>query len=52
VQKEVQSGALVQVNFTDKSFYRSLGIIVRNKQALSPAACKFIELMQNPQKTS
>jgi DNA-binding transcriptional LysR family regulator len=52
VQKEVQSGALVQVSFTDKSFYRPLGIIVRSKQPLSPAARKFIELMQNPQKSS
>ena len=52
VQKEVQSGSLVQVFFTDKSFYRQLGIIVRSKQALSPAANKFIELMQNPPKTS
>jgi LysR family transcriptional regulator, transcriptional activator of the cysJI operon len=52
VQKEVQSGALVQVHFTDKSFYRPLGIIVRSKQSLTPAAKKFIELMQNPPKTS
>jgi DNA-binding transcriptional LysR family regulator len=52
VQKEVQSGSLVQIFFTDKSFYRQLGIIVRNKQALSPAAHKFIELMKNPPKTS
>jgi len=52
VQKEVQNGALVQINFTDKSFYRTIGIIVRSKQTLSPAARKFIELMQNPQKTS
>ena len=52
VQKEVQNGSLAQINFTDKSFYRTIGIIVRSKQALSPAARKFIELMQNPQKTS
>lgn len=52
VQKEVQSGALVQVYFTDKSFYRPLAIIVRTKQVLSPAARKFIELMQHPQKSS
>ena len=52
VQKEVQSGSLVQVNFTDKSFLRPLGAIVRTKHPLSPAARKFIELMQNPQKTS
>ncbi len=52
VQKEVQSGSLVRVHFTDQSFYRQLGIIVRSKQALSPAALKFIELMQNPQKNA
>jgi DNA-binding transcriptional LysR family regulator len=49
VQKEVQNGSLVQVLFTDKSFYRPLGIIVRRKHALSRAARKFIELMQKPQ---
>lgn len=52
VQKEVQSGALVQVNFADKSFYRPLGAIVRTKHSQSPAARKFIELMQNPQKSA
>jgi LysR family transcriptional regulator, transcriptional activator of the cysJI operon len=52
VHKEVQSGALVQVHFTDKSFSRPLGVIVRTKQTLSPAARKFIELMQNPQKSA
>ena len=49
VQKEVQNESLVQVQFTDKSFYRPLGIIVRRKQSLSRAARKFIELMQKPQ---
>jgi LysR family transcriptional regulator, transcriptional activator of the cysJI operon len=52
VQKEFQSGSLIQIQFTDKSFYRPLGIIVRSKQVLSPAAIKFVELMQNPQKTA
>jgi LysR family transcriptional regulator, transcriptional activator of the cysJI operon len=52
VQKEVQSGALVQIHFADKSFFRPLGIIVRTKQPLTPAARKFIELMQNPPKSS
>ncbi len=51
-QKEVQSGALVQVQFADRSFYRPLGIIVRSQQILSPAALKFIELMQHPQQAS
>jgi len=49
VQKEVQNGNLFQVHFTDKIFYRPLGIIVRRKQSLSRAAKKFIELMQKPQ---
>jgi len=52
VQKEVQSGALAQVQFTRQAFHRPLGIIIRNRQSLSPAARKFIELMQNPQKAS
>jgi len=52
VQKEVQTGSLVQVFFNEKTFYRQLGAIVRSKQALSPAAHKFIELMKNPPKTS
>jgi DNA-binding transcriptional LysR family regulator len=52
VQKEVQSGALVQVHIKDKSFYRLLGIVSRSKETLSPAARKFIELMQNPQKSA
>jgi DNA-binding transcriptional LysR family regulator len=51
VQKEVQSGSLVQINFNDKNFFRPLGAIVRTKNALSPAALKFIELIQNPQKS-
>ena len=48
VQREVQSGALVQVRFTRHNFYRPLGIIIKNKQALSPAAEKLIELMKTP----
>ncbi len=52
VQKEVQSGSLARIHFTNKSFYRQLGIIVRSKQTLSPAAHKFIELMQNPEQNS
>jgi DNA-binding transcriptional LysR family regulator len=47
-QKEVQNGLLTQVGFADKNFYRPLGIIVRTKAPVSPAARKFIELMQNP----
>jgi DNA-binding transcriptional LysR family regulator len=49
VQKEVQNGLLAQVGFTDKNFYRPLGILVRTKAPISPAARKFIELLHNPQ---
>jgi DNA-binding transcriptional LysR family regulator len=52
VQKEVQNETLFQLHFTDKNFYRPLGIIVRRKQSLSRAARKFIELMQKPQPNS
>jgi DNA-binding transcriptional LysR family regulator len=52
VQKEVQNGLLTQIGFTDKNFYRPLGIIVRTKAPISPAARKFVELIQNPQKGS
>ena len=50
VQKEMQNGLLAQVNFTDENLYRPLGIIVRTRHPISPAARKFIELMQSPQK--
>ena len=50
VQKEVQSGSLVQVPFTEKNFYRPLGVIVRSRRPITPAARKFIELMRHPHK--
>ncbi len=49
VQREVQSGSLVQLQFTGESFFRPLGVIVKNRHALSRAAEKFIELLQHPQ---
>ncbi len=49
VQREVQSGSLVQLQFTRLNFFRPLGIIVKNKNTLSPAAEKFVELLQHPQ---
>jgi DNA-binding transcriptional LysR family regulator len=49
VQREVQNGALVQVQFTRQNFYRPLGAIIRGKRALSPAAQKLLSLLQNPQ---
>jgi len=52
VQWEVQNRLLAQISFTDKNFYRQLGVIVRTKAPVSAAARKFIELMQNPHKDS
>jgi DNA-binding transcriptional LysR family regulator len=49
VQREVQSGALVQLHFTRKTFWRPLGVIVKRGRALKPAAQKLIELLQRPQ---
>jgi LysR family transcriptional regulator, transcriptional activator of the cysJI operon len=49
VQKEVQSGSLVQLHFTKQNFFRPLGIVVKSKPTLSPAAEKFIELLRHPQ---
>ena len=48
IQRELQSGALAQVQFTRERFVRPLGIIVRSRHALTPAAEKLMELMQNP----
>jgi DNA-binding transcriptional LysR family regulator len=49
VQREVQSGTLAQVQFKGHTFLRPLGVIVKNKRALTPAAQKLIELLQRPQ---
>jgi DNA-binding transcriptional LysR family regulator len=49
VQREVQNGALVQVNFTRHNFSRPLGAIVKHRQTLNPAVGKFIELLEAPQ---
>ena len=48
VQSEVESGALVEVNFKGEDFFRPLGAIVKQRIALSPPAQKFIELLQSP----
>ena len=52
VQREVQSGALAQVQFARQRFYRPLGIIIKSQRTLSPLAEKFVELMKNPQQSS
>lgn len=49
VQREVQTGSLVQLHFTRERFLRPLGVIMKRKLALNPAAKKFIELLQRTQ---
>jgi LysR family transcriptional regulator, transcriptional activator of the cysJI operon len=48
VQREVEAGTLVQIYFTRQHFFRPLGIIVKNLGGLSPAARRFIEMLQEP----
>lgn len=47
VQREVQSGSLVQLQFARQNFYRTLGVLVKHSRRLPPAAQKFIELLQS-----
>lgn len=47
VQREVQSGSLVQLQFARQSFYRTLGVLVKHSRRLPAAAQKFIELLQS-----
>ncbi len=49
VQREVQSGALAQVQFARHTFLRPLGVILKRNRALAPAARKLVELLQRPQ---
>ena len=49
VQREVQSGTLAQLHFTRATFWRPLGVIVKRKRALKPAARRLIELLQGVQ---
>jgi LysR family transcriptional regulator, transcriptional activator of the cysJI operon len=46
VEREVQSGTLVQLKFTRHNFVRPLGAIVKRQRALSPPVQKFVELLQ------
>ena len=50
VQRELQSGAIGEVRFAGKNFFRPLGIIVKRKHSLSPAADKFIDLLERSHK--
>ncbi len=49
VEREVQSGTLVQLSFTRMDFFRPLGALVPRKRTLSPAVAKFVELLQHPE---
>lgn len=48
VQKEVEAGTLSQIHFTRQHYFRPLGIIVKSLHSLSPAAQRFIEMLQQP----
>ena len=48
VQREIQSGSLVQVNFTRQNFLRPLGVILKHRKSLTPSVEKFIQLLKNP----
>lgn len=48
VQREVQSGTLVQLHFTRQNFFRPLGIVLKKRRSLSAPVEKFIELLKNP----
>ena len=48
VQKEVEAGTLALIYFTRQHFFRPLGIIVKNRRALSAAAQRFVEMLQEP----
>ena len=47
VQREVESGALAQLHFEGKEFFRPLGAIIKSGQSLTPAIQKFVELLQS-----
>lgn len=49
VEREVQSGTLVQLKFTRLDFFRPLGAIVKRQRSLPPAVQKFVELLQHPE---
>jgi DNA-binding transcriptional LysR family regulator len=49
VEREVQSGSLVQLKFTRMNFFRPLGAIVKRRHSLPPQVQKFVELLQHPE---
>lgn len=48
VQREVQSGSLVQLGFSGVRLCRPLGVLVKSRKSLSPAARKFVDLLHRP----
>ncbi len=48
VQREMESGALIQLHLKGQEFFRPLGAIVRNRHSMPPAVQKFVELLQSP----
>jgi DNA-binding transcriptional LysR family regulator len=49
VEREVQSGTLMQLGFTRMDFFRPLGALVPRKRSLPAAVEKFVELLQRPE---
>ena len=49
VEREIQSGTLVQLKFTRLDFFRPLGAILKRQRSLPPAVQKFVELLQQPE---
>jgi DNA-binding transcriptional LysR family regulator len=49
VEREVQSGTLVQLSFTRMDFFRPLGALVPRKRTPPIAVQKFVELLQRPE---
>jgi len=49
VEREVQSGTLVQLGFTRMDFFRPLGALVPRKRSLPLPVAKFVEVLQHPE---
>jgi LysR family transcriptional regulator, transcriptional activator of the cysJI operon len=45
IQAEVETGALVAVEFNDSTFRRPLGALIRRSARVSPALREFLELL-------
>ncbi len=49
VEREVQSGTLVQLKFTRMDFFRPLGALVKRQRSMPIQVQKFVELLQHPE---